>query len=70
MLQNQQMTQLDVKEYSVYEFLVSHIYVAKQNHNYATTYTNQNESFFLGIISNETIQSFSMAKFGFLVTIL
>ena len=31
MLQNQQMTQLDLKEHSVYEFLVSHIYVAKQN---------------------------------------
>ena len=51
MLQNQQMTQLDVKEHLVYEILVSHIYVAKQNHNYATTNTNQNESFFLRITS-------------------
>ena len=51
-MQNQEMKQLDVKEHLVCEFLVSSIiYVAKQNHNYAETYTNQNEPFFLRTIS-------------------
>ena len=71
MLQNQQMTQLDVKEHSVYEFLVSHIIRGKTESQLRNNlYKSKRICFPSYNLQMKLFNLFSMAKFGFLDTIL